>query len=88
MASLIGTNAPADKAGALKLKSVMVTPRDAAIDTVQIFPYGIRSGNPLFTVKASNGVTGQVFFDDVPLSSGVTVVPTATCEGFVVEYGE
>lgn len=86
MASIIGTNAPGQVSGALKLKSITVTPRDAAIDKVDVFPYANTTGNPLFTVKANAGVTVQVTYGGMDFPDGIAVVPNADCVSYVVEY--
>lgn len=86
MATLTGTNTNVSHAGDVRIKSIAVTPRDAAIDTVTLHPYLLTGEQGVMTFKASNGVTSQFYFSDLSFLGGVSIVPSATCEGFIVEY--
>lgn len=86
MATLIGTNANASHAGACRVKSVTLTPRDAAIDTLELRRYNDLNNPEVFKMKATTGATVQVVFDGIEFPDGVLVVPSATLEGYIVEY--
>lgn len=83
---LKGITQNAQKQGLLKLKSITLTASDSTASVLNLFRYGLVAGEVEQKVKALEGTTVQVVFDNVEYPDGLTVVPDANCDLYVIEY--
>jgi len=87
MSAIIGKDATQSNQGACVLKSIFITSEDGGTSNIQVFNYGDVNAAPVLVVKNPQAVTNQYFFNDLPFPSGLTIVPSADVQSFVVEYG-
>ncbi len=81
-----GTNV--HHARGLKILSVLVTAVENLSAVLQIFPYAVTDGEPIFSVSTVMDTTTQVNFDGLLISSGVTLVAGEGVLSYVVEYAD
>lgn len=70
------------------IKSLLVTAVAGTPAVLSVYPYRVTDGDAVVAIAATAGSTCQVFFDRLPISSGLTVVADAGVLSYVVEYDD